>query len=84
MEFSVWGFPVFKYKFENPDKALEEILKNATDETLDEMSEDWNAKCKSTAATQNSVTLLHVREELEKCIEKVIKGCSHSEGKNDF
>jgi hypothetical protein len=73
MEFSIWGFPVFKYKFDDPDKALEEILKNANDETLDEMSEDWNAKCKSTAATRNSVTLLHIREELENCLGKFSK-----------
>jgi hypothetical protein len=73
MEFSVWGFPVFKYTFDTPDKALEEILKNMTDDTLDEMSEDWNAKCRSTASTRNPVSLLYVREELERCLKRFSK-----------
>ena len=37
MEFSVWGFPVLKFNFENPEKALEDILKYANEERLNEM-----------------------------------------------
>jgi hypothetical protein len=84
MELSVWGFPVFKYRFENPDKILEEIVKNANDETLDEMSEDWNAKCKSTAATRNAMTMPYVHEELEKCLEKFSKDVNIPKEKMNF
>ena len=70
MEYSIWGFPVFKYKFDDPDKALEEIMQNANNETLTEMSDDWNAKCTSTAQSRDEMDIKYVREELEKTLEK--------------
>lgn len=95
MEYSIWGFPVFKYKFDDPDKALEEIMQNVNNETLTEMSDDWNAKCTSTAQSREEMNIKYVREELEKTLEKfskdvhiprdkmTFKGCSNPECTSD-
>ena len=91
MEFSVWGFPVLKFNFENPEKALKDILKYANEERLNEMSDEWNAKCKSTAMSRDLDTMKHIHHELENILKKLsdhfqiplekmsFKGCKHPE-----
>lgn len=96
MEFSVWGFPVLKFNFENPEKALEDILKYANEERLNEMSDEWNAKCKSTAMSRDLDTMKHIDHELGKILKKLsehfqiplekmsFKGCKHPECFGDY
>jgi|DEB0MinimDraft_4_1074332.scaffolds.fasta_scaffold02856_3 hypothetical protein len=96
MEISVWGFPVLKYKFENPVKALEDILEYANEDRLSEMSDEWNAKCKSTAMSRDLGNMVHIQGELEKILKVVsdqfeiplgklsFKGCEHPECFGDY
>jgi hypothetical protein len=96
MEISVWGFPILKYKFENPVKALEDILEYANEDRLSEMSDEWNAKCKSTAMSRDLDSMVHIQGELEKILKMVsdqfeipleklsFKGCEHSECFGDY
>jgi len=89
-EIQVWGFPTFKYKFENQSKIRKEILQNANKQTLDDMSEDWNASCKSTAASREIITMPNFHKELKNIIyekfskdinipssKMTLKGCSN-------
>ena len=96
MEFSVWGFPVLKFNFENPLAALKDILEYANEERLNEMSIEWNAKCKSTASSKDLDSMIHIHNELEKILKKLsehfqiplekisFKGCEHPECFGDY
>jgi len=70
MKLNVWGFPVFKYSFDNQDKALEEVLKTIELIKPVDTSDEWNATSMTSTPEERN---MYVEEEINKCIEKFSK-----------
>lgn len=67
---NVWGFPVFKYSFENQEKVLEEVLKTIELIKPVDTSDEWNATSMTSTPEDRNVYMEH---EIHNCIEKFSK-----------
>jgi hypothetical protein len=70
MKLDVWGFPVFKYSFDNQDKALEEVLKTIELIKPVDTSDEWNATSMTSTPEERN---MYLEQEINKCIEKFSK-----------
>jgi len=70
MKFDVWGFPVFKYSFENQDKVLEEVLNTTEIVKPVSVSDEWNGTSMISPPEERNV---YIEQEINKCIEKFSK-----------
>tara|TARA_R110001632_G_scaffold108646_2_gene218596 strand:- start:3214 stop:3921 length:708 start_codon:yes stop_codon:yes gene_type:complete len=73
MKLDVWGFPVFKYSFENQDKVLEEVLKTTELIKPVDTSDEWNATSMMSTPEERNMC---IEGEINKCIEKFSKDLS--------
>ena len=70
MKIDVWGFPVFKYSCENPDRMLEEVLNTIELIKPVSSSDEWNATSMVSPPEQRNIC---IEQEINKYIEKFSK-----------